>query len=176
MPAPPDSHEKAEAFLRAEHPARRSAKPPLTSARWRAVVLGVVVLALVGAGVWLTAAGDPLADTQWRLAGVGRAGGSGPADALLDPRAYPVTLGFGGGEFRGDGPVNIYSGAYSARAGSLDLRSISRTERGGPPGAMAAEERYFALLAAAEGFEFRKSSLVSLDRDGRELLRYERVE
>lgn len=178
MPGSLDPHMMAEAVTRTEHPTHDRNEPPRSWGTTLLLGLAIVVLALVLAAVWMWTAGEDtrLADTSWRLAGVYEGSDADLLGPQLDPDAYAVTLEFDGSEFRGDGPVNIFSGTYATSGEDLSLFSMVRTERGGPPEAMAAEERYAMLLSATNRFSMGATTLTLLDERGRQLLRYERVE
>lgn len=79
--------------------------------------------------------------TQWQLVG--------PAAIVGD-----VTLTFDEDQLSGQAPVNRYFGPFTATDdGSIEIGPIASTEMAGDPGLMAAEQKYYELLARADGFD-----------------------
>jgi heat shock protein HslJ len=70
------------------------------------------------------------------------------------PRAgADITLTFEDGRAGGQAPVNSYSGDYTTTdSGGLELGPIASTLMAGEPDAMRAEEQFFTLLEAVDGY------------------------
>lgn len=103
--------------------------------------------------------------TQWDLV-------AAAADAI-DCTSLLVTLGFQEGRAGGRAPVNRYFGTCSEGPGrSLALGPFGMTMMAGPPEAMAAETAYVRLLEQVTGFRSDDESLVLVDAEGTELLRF----
>lgn len=103
--------------------------------------------------------------TQWDLVAA--------AGDTIDCAAFLVTLGFQEGRAGGRAPVNRYFGTCSeGPGGGLVLGPFGMTMMAGPPEAMAAETTYVRLLEQVSGFRSGDDSLVLVDAQGEELLRF----
>jgi hypothetical protein len=79
--------------------------------------------------------------------------GPNTADVRLAGRG--VTLRFDrDATLSGSAPINTYSGTFTAtQAGSLEIGPLTRTEMGGDPDLLAAEDQYFQALSIVDGFD-----------------------
>ncbi len=78
--------------------------------------------------------------------------GPNTADVRLAGRG--VTLRFAeDSTLSGSAPINTYSGPFAAEEGSLEIGPLARTEMGGDPDLMAAEDQYFQALSVVDGFD-----------------------
>lgn len=140
------------------------------------IVLGVILAVLLVGTVLIFAGGSTLDGTAWTLAEAMeyRGADSSPGSAF-DVAEHSFTLAFERREFNGRGPVNSYFGGYEASGERITIADVARTEIGGSPEAMQAEETYFTLLTAAVRYERTEQTLTLLDEGGRPILRFERI-
>jgi heat shock protein HslJ len=113
----------------------------------------------------------PLIGIAWRLDGYAGSGGS-----MITPLAgTEISLGFEtDGSLAGIAGCNSYSAGYEIVGSDLLIGAIAATEMAclEPPGIMAQESAYLAVLGAVQRFSTSLTSLELLDSDGTLLAAY----
>ncbi len=109
-----------------------------------------------------------VAGTKWSL--------SDWSATIAGPGDYSVTLEFDKRTFSGRSAVNSYGGDYITLPGDkIKISGIFQTEMAGPPEAMQAESTYFDLLGKVEKYTIKDDTLTLLDKNGDELLTFEKM-
>ncbi len=120
------------------------------------------------------AAPAALAGTSWTLASL--AGEDGATVPVL--AGTTVTAAFDAdGRVGGSAGCNHYSADYTAAGADLSIGSAVRTEMYcmDPPGVMEQEDRYLALLTEVSSYRVEGDLLILADREGADLLVFDRV-
>jgi len=115
---------------------------------------------------------DPalLEATDWRATEI--AG----APAIADAEAPDVTAVFAAGTMSGSGGVNRYTAEYEVgEDGAITISRPAATLMAGPPDLMEREAAYFEALVKVATFSVTEDSLVLLDDQGTELVRFAAV-
>ncbi len=116
-------------------------------------------------------AGNPLADTEWRLVALGDADAPSPVVAGVNATAEFTTTG----DMTGWTGCNSYSAGYRARDSELGLDDLGWTEAGCPSQAQfLSEQRMQDSLATVERFEVSGERLI-LHSEGGQVLVFQRV-
>ena len=115
-------------------------------------------------------AGNPLADTEWRLVALGHA--DAPSEVVVgEPTAEFTTTG----DMTGWTGCNSYSARYRARDSELGLDDLGWTEAGCPSQAQfRQEQRMQDSLATVERFEVSGERLI-LHSEGGQVLVFQRA-
>ncbi len=131
--------------------------------RW--LLLGFMLLLAACGGE-----GNPLADTEWRLVGLGNA--NAPAEVVGgNPTAEFTTAT----DMTGWTGCNSYAARYGVRGSELGLDDLTWTEAGCPSQALfRQEQRMQDSLATVERFEVSGEQL-TLHSEGGQVLVFERV-
>lgn len=113
-------------------------------------------------------AGNPLAETDWRLVALGKADSPDAAVGNAD-------MQFSASSISGSTGCNAYGGEYRVRGSELHLTDLMWQEAGCPSQALSQQEqRLQDLLTATERFEVTEGRL-TLHSEGGQVLVLERV-
>ena len=136
-----------------------------------AVLVGVVVVVLIGAAaaVIRSSSSDSSGDLEgeWTLEAVVIDGQETPVLAGTTPTAT-----FAGGEVKGSGGCNTFTGRYEIDGESLTMGPLASTQTfcEDPSGAMDQETAYLTVLGEAESFSLDGDSLQIRGGDERRIL------
>ncbi len=136
----------------------------------------LVITDAAGATTLIFVEGDApteLAGTSWTLASLAENGTMIP---VLD--GTTVTAIFNaGGNVGGNAGCNSYGAGYTVDGANLTIEPAIRTEMycSEPPGIMAQEDRYLALLADAASYRIENDRLILADSEGADLLVFEKA-
>ena len=140
------------------------------SARGRALVAGLSLLASVLVVACADGDGNPLANTEWRLVALGDA--DAPAEVV---GGDPTTKFTTATDMTGWTGCNAYGARYRVRDSELRLDELTWTEAGCPSKALfRQEQRMQHSLATVERFEVSGERL-TLYSEGGQALVFERV-
>ena len=123
--------------------------------------------------VFVKAAPAELAGTSWTLASLAENGTMIP---VLD--GTTVTAIFNAdGNVGGNAGCNSYGAGYTVDGANLTIEPAIRTEMycNEPPGLMAQEDRYLALLADVASYRIENDRLILADSEGTDLLVFEKA-